>query len=98
MGCNPDVLFFDHELLHAFVVHFLHHALPKQVAQRDRLFRTHDLIQFHMALLGLETDLSIRPCAEFSSHERDVEFDDLGMRIRGDDGIALSLIRDGHGQ
>ena len=28
---------------------------------------------------------------------RHAEFDDLGMRIRGDDAIALSLIRDGQG-
>lgn len=95
--CRLGVLLFDHELLHAFAVHFLHHALPKQVARRDRLFRTHYLFQFHMAILGLETDLSIRPCAEFSSHERDVELNDNGMRIRGDHAIALSLIRNGHG-
>ena len=95
--CRPGILLFDHELLHAFVVHCLHHSLPKQVAQRDRLFRTHDLFQFHMALLGLKTDPSIRPVDIFSRHVRHGEFDDFCMRIRGDDGIALSFIRDGQG-
>ena len=51
---KPGVLLFDHELLHAFIVHFLHHSLPKQVARRDRLFRTNDLFQFHMALFVLK--------------------------------------------
>ena len=57
----PDVLLFVHELLHAFVVYCLHQSFPKQVARRDRLFRTHDLFQFHMILLRLETDPFIRP-------------------------------------
>ena len=95
---RPGVILFDHELLHDFAVRFLHHSLPKQVARRDRLFLNHDLFQFHVALLGLETDPSIRPYAEFSSHERDVELNDNGMRIRRDHAISLSLIWGGHGQ
>ena len=67
---RPGILLFVHELLHAFVVHFLHHLFPKQVTRRDRLFGTHNLFQFHMVLLGLETDPSIRPVDVFSIQER----------------------------
>ena len=82
---RPGVLLFEHELLHAFVVHFLDHSFPKQAVRRDRLFRTHDLFQFHMVLLGLETDPSMLPCDIFSSQERHVELNDSCMRILRED-------------
>ena len=50
-----------------------------------RLFRTHDLFQFHMVLLGLETDPSILPCDIFWSQERHVELNDSCMRILRED-------------
>ena len=90
---RPGVLLFVHELLHAFVVH----SFPKQVARRDSLFGTHNLFQFPMVLLGLETDPSIRPVDIFSSQERHGKLNDNGMRIRRDDVIALSSIQYGQG-
>ena len=90
---RPGVLLFVHELLHALVVH----SFPKQVARRDSLFGTHNLFQFPMVLLGLETDPSIRPVDIFSSQERHGKLNDNGMRIRRDDVIALSSIQYGQG-
>ena len=62
------------------------------------MFGTHDIFQFHRILLGLKTDPSILPQVIFARELRHAEGHDFGMRIRGDDGIALSLIRDGQGQ
>ena len=61
------------------------------------MFGTHNIFQFHIVLLGFETHSSIVPVDVFSRQIRHAEFDDFGMKIRGDDAIALSLIRDGQG-
>ena len=61
------------------------------------MFGTYDIFQFHRILLGLKTDLFILPQDLFARQVRDVKGHDFGVRIRGDDGIALALVRDGQG-
>ena len=78
-------------------MHFLHHSFPKLTPRRHDLIRIHDLFQFQCAVHGFDFHPSIGAQLKLADHIRHFEFHHFGMRIRGDDGIALSLIRDGQG-